>query len=218
MQLPHEALPKALQQSDSPAPPIPLAPVPLVAERADRPGAWQAPQGGLQQWEEPLEGAGRELAEETGIRWSDVTVIAESPQWLGYELPPEARSEKTGHGRRGSGSWFGTAGRTTASTRHRSVDGIPPVDLDADAGARGASLGGQATDLTRCPGVVGAARAGDGVTGSGQVEVRGGPPPRGARTAGPIALLRTPWRGDGARGRGKRRPFGEGGGGAAPCR
>jgi putative (di)nucleoside polyphosphate hydrolase len=70
----------------------------LAAERSDRPGAWQTPQGGLQPWEEPIEAAGRELFEETGIRWSEVIVIAESPQWLGYELPAEARSEKTGHG------------------------------------------------------------------------------------------------------------------------
>jgi len=70
----------------------------LVAERSDRPKAWQAPQGGLQPGEEPLDAAARELDEETGIRWSDVTVMAELDEWLGYELPPEARSEKTGRG------------------------------------------------------------------------------------------------------------------------
>ena len=37
----------------------------LVAERSDRPDAWQAPQGGLQPEEEPLDAARRELAEET---------------------------------------------------------------------------------------------------------------------------------------------------------
>lgn len=70
----------------------------LVAERSDQRDAWQCPQGGLQPEEEPLDALRRELEEETGIRWSDVAVIDQHPDWLAYELPPEARSEKTGRG------------------------------------------------------------------------------------------------------------------------
>jgi putative (di)nucleoside polyphosphate hydrolase len=70
----------------------------LVAERSDVRDAWQCPQGGLQRGEEPRDALRRELAEETGIRWSDVAVIDEHSDWLAYELPPEARSEKTGRG------------------------------------------------------------------------------------------------------------------------
>lgn len=70
----------------------------LVGERADVPGAWQAPQGGLRPSEDPIEAAQRELKEETGISWSDVTLVAEYPEWLAYELPPESRSPKTGRG------------------------------------------------------------------------------------------------------------------------
>ncbi len=45
------------------------------------------PQGGIDEGESPREAALRELAEETGIR--SVEIIAETPRWLRYELPPE---------------------------------------------------------------------------------------------------------------------------------
>ncbi|MDX2205077.1 MAG: RNA pyrophosphohydrolase [Hyphomicrobiaceae bacterium] len=48
---------------------------------------WQMPQGGLLAKEDPRQGALRELREETGVR--SVEIIAESPDWLTYELPPE---------------------------------------------------------------------------------------------------------------------------------
>lgn len=49
--------------------------------------AWQMPQGGIDPGEEPVEAALRELTEETGIPASLVTVVAESNEWLPYELP-----------------------------------------------------------------------------------------------------------------------------------
>lgn len=49
--------------------------------------AWQAPQGGIDEGEDPLEAALRELEEETGVRRDLVTVEAEYPGWLTYDLP-----------------------------------------------------------------------------------------------------------------------------------
>ncbi len=46
---------------------------------------WQLPQGGISKGERPLTAAFRELREETGV--SSVTLLAEFPGWLGYELP-----------------------------------------------------------------------------------------------------------------------------------
>jgi len=70
----------------------------LVFERVDKPGQWQMPQGGLDVREEPREAALRELQEETGIAPAHVELLAEHPEWLAYELPPERRRHKTGRG------------------------------------------------------------------------------------------------------------------------
>ena len=70
----------------------------LAIERADIAGAWQLPQGGLEADEEPLRGAIREVAEETGIQEGDLKFLKACPELLVYELPPDARSKKTGRG------------------------------------------------------------------------------------------------------------------------
>lgn len=61
----------------------------LVGRRIRSIGAerWQFPQGGIDRGETPLEAALRELEEEIGTR--DVDVIAELPEPLGYDLPPD---------------------------------------------------------------------------------------------------------------------------------
>lgn len=70
----------------------------LALERADTPGAWQLPQGGLEASEEPLQAALREIGEETSITETDLELLDLYPEPLVYELPVSARSEKTGRG------------------------------------------------------------------------------------------------------------------------
>ena len=61
-----------------------------VGRRIDnRDEAWQMPQGGLDKGEAPWTGALRELEEETGIGPHLVEKIADLPQQLRYDLPPE---------------------------------------------------------------------------------------------------------------------------------
>jgi putative (di)nucleoside polyphosphate hydrolase len=70
----------------------------LVLERADHPAAWQLPQGGIEQEEDPHEALWRELFEEAGLTSDDVELVHEVPEWLGYELPKNSQSAKTGRG------------------------------------------------------------------------------------------------------------------------
>ncbi|MFA5354997.1 MAG: RNA pyrophosphohydrolase [Thermodesulfovibrionales bacterium] len=70
----------------------------LALERADLPGAWQLPQGGLDEKEEPLETAYREASEETGIPGKKLELLDSLPEPLAYELPFGLRTGKTGRG------------------------------------------------------------------------------------------------------------------------
>jgi putative (di)nucleoside polyphosphate hydrolase len=57
--------------------------------RADTPGAWQMPQGGIDKGEEPRQAALRELSEEIGVGPDKAKIISESRDWLSYDLPAE---------------------------------------------------------------------------------------------------------------------------------
>lgn len=70
----------------------------MAFERQDIPGAWQYPQGGIDEGEAPLTTAYRELEEETGIRKEQVELITPSHQLLAYELPESLRKPWTGRG------------------------------------------------------------------------------------------------------------------------
>lgn len=61
----------------------------FAGQRIDMPGAWQMPQGGIDAGETPRDAALRELAEETGVSADRVEVLAETPGWVYYDLPPE---------------------------------------------------------------------------------------------------------------------------------
>jgi putative (di)nucleoside polyphosphate hydrolase len=80
----------------------------FVAARVDNPDdAWQMPQGGLDEGEEPWAAALRELEEETGIRPELVEKIAECAERLRYDLPEEWRAKVWGGKWRGQTQlWF----------------------------------------------------------------------------------------------------------------
>jgi putative (di)nucleoside polyphosphate hydrolase len=73
-------------------------------ERADAPGSWQLPQGGIEVGEEPRDTVWRELKEETGLTAGDVELVDEHDDWVAYAWPLEVAA-----GRRGVGQvqrWF----------------------------------------------------------------------------------------------------------------
>lgn len=85
----------------------------FVGRRANRslrehtaPGhEWQMPQGGIDAGEQPIEAAYRELREETNV--SSVSLLAEAPEWLSYDLPYEIGKEAwRGRYRGQSQKWF----------------------------------------------------------------------------------------------------------------
>jgi len=59
----------------------------LSCERGDIAGAWQLPQGGIDEGETPVAAAWRELEEETGLTSAEVQLSAYSDGWTLYELP-----------------------------------------------------------------------------------------------------------------------------------
>ena len=60
----------------------------FVGQRSDSDEpAWQMPQGGIDEGEEPRAAALRELQEETGVAPDLVTVEAETTEWIPYDLP-----------------------------------------------------------------------------------------------------------------------------------
>jgi putative (di)nucleoside polyphosphate hydrolase len=62
----------------------------FVAQRLDSTlEAWQMPQGGLDEGEDPEAGALRELEEETGISPGQVEILARCPTELTYDLPED---------------------------------------------------------------------------------------------------------------------------------
>ena len=62
----------------------------LIAQRIDTPGdAWQMPQGGIDEGEDPRETVFRELEEEIGT--ANAEIIGESDGWLTYDLPKDVR-------------------------------------------------------------------------------------------------------------------------------
>ena len=61
----------------------------FAGQRLDMPGAWQMPQGGIDKGEDAHTAALRELVEETGVAQDKVQIVAETPDWVYYDLPPD---------------------------------------------------------------------------------------------------------------------------------
>jgi putative (di)nucleoside polyphosphate hydrolase len=95
----------------------------LVAKRRDtagKPGgeAWQMPQGGIDQGEDPRAAALRELEEEIGTAKAEI--VAETRNWLLYDLPDELVGKVWG------GRWRGQAQKWFAA---RFLGGDAEIDL-----------------------------------------------------------------------------------------
>ncbi len=66
---------------------------------------WQMPQGGIDPGEAPRDAALRELAEEAGTRKAEI--LAETRDWLSYDLPAELAGRMWGGRHRGQRQkWF----------------------------------------------------------------------------------------------------------------
>lgn len=106
----------------------------LVARRADlpnaegAPGGWQLPQGGMDPGEDPAVAVFRELEEEVGTAHAEI--MAEHPDWLRYDLPPELLGKALGGKYRGqTQKWF--ALRFLGSDADIRLDLDPHPEFDA---------------------------------------------------------------------------------------
>jgi len=68
----------------------------FVAERLDNPGAWQMPQGGIDDGEEPEVAVFREMEEEIGTRHARIMGMMEG--WIHYDIP-ERTAKKLWNGK-----------------------------------------------------------------------------------------------------------------------
>lgn len=60
----------------------------FIGKRVDIKDAWQFPQGGIDEGENPIDALKRELEEEIGT--GEIEIIAQYPEWIAYDFPPNA--------------------------------------------------------------------------------------------------------------------------------
>lgn len=98
-----------------------------VGERCDTPGAWQMPQGGIDDGESPRDAAIREVHEETGT--DSIRFLAEGRDWLRYDLPPQLLGKAWGGRWRGQiQKWF--AFRFTGEDGEFDIAGVAHPEFD----------------------------------------------------------------------------------------
>lgn len=81
---------------------------------------WQMPQGGIDDGEDPIAAALRELEEEVGT--TKVEVLERTPGWLVYDFPPGARETKQKH-------WKGQR-QVWVAMRHLGTDDDINIETD----------------------------------------------------------------------------------------
>lgn len=108
----------------------------FIARRTDMPGAggplsegtWQCPQGGIDEGEDPRTAVLREVGEEIGT--DRVTILAEHPDWIQYDLPDALIGHALGGRYRGqTQKWF--ALRFTGTEADIRLDSHLPAEFDA---------------------------------------------------------------------------------------
>ena len=113
----------------------------FAGHRIDNPAdAWQMPQGGIDKGEDPRTGALRELHEETGIPADLCEVVAETPDWVRYDLPPDLVGT-VWKGKYGGQTqkWYlvrfkGSDDQVNIATEHREFDAwrwLTPAEISA---------------------------------------------------------------------------------------
>ncbi|MDZ4725033.1 MAG: RNA pyrophosphohydrolase [Leptospira sp.] len=65
----------------------------IVGERVNFPGSWQFPQGGIDENEDYIDAAKRELYEELGIK--NAEYVGEYPEWIPYDFPNNLHLHKS---------------------------------------------------------------------------------------------------------------------------
>lgn len=88
---------------------------------------WQMPQGGIDDGEDVTAAALRELAEETGMR--SVEVLAETRDWIKYDLPTELQGKSWGGKYRGQKQKWVAVRFTGADSE---IDTTPPPGHKAE--------------------------------------------------------------------------------------
>ena len=89
---------------------------------------WQFPQGGVDDGEDLLDAAKRELAEETGV--TSATLLGRTEGWISYDFPPEVAGSKMARGWMGQKQvWF--AFRFTGDESEIDLEAHGEVEFDA---------------------------------------------------------------------------------------
>ena len=100
-----------------------------LGQRVGTPGPynWQFPQGGVDEGEDLIVAARRELLEETGI--ASVSLLAQTEGWITYDFPPGHKGSKAARGFRGQAqAWF--AFRFDGEDSEVDLAAHPPVEFE----------------------------------------------------------------------------------------